>query len=69
MLHIKTISSNYNQNTNKKTDENREKTTKIGIAYVNFIKQIYIEVDRGVEYMNYQREAAILTDFCQKDGQ
>ena len=30
MLHKKTISSNYNQN--KKTDENRKKTTKIGLA-------------------------------------
>ena len=43
-----------------------EKTTKIGLAHVNFIKQIYIEVERGVEYMNYQREVAILTDFCKK---
>ena len=38
MLHKKTISSNHNQNTNKKTDENRKKTTKFGLAYVNFIK-------------------------------
>ena len=68
MLPKKTISSNYNQNTNKKTDENRKKTTKIGLAYVNFIKQNYIEVERGVEYMNYQKEVAILTDFWQKDG-
>ena len=28
----------------------------------NFIKQNYIWVERGVEYMNYQKEAAILTD-------
>ena len=63
MLHKKTISSNYSQNTNKKTYENRKKTTKIGLAYVNFIKQNYIEVERGIEYMNDQREVAILTDF------
>ena len=29
----------------------------------NFMKQKYIEVERGIEYMNYQREVAILTDF------
>ena len=52
----------------KKTDENRKKTNKIGLAYVNFIKQNYIEVERGVEYMNYQLEVAILTDFWQTDG-
>ena len=39
MLHKKTISTNYNQNTNKKTEENRKKATKIGLAHVNFIKQ------------------------------
>ena len=38
MLHKKTISSNYNQNTNKKTDENREKTTKIRLSSVQFHK-------------------------------
>ena len=32
----------------------------------NFIKQNYIEVERGVDYMNYQREVAILTDIWQK---
>ena len=32
----------------------------------NFIKQNYIEVERGVEYMNNHREVAILTDFWQK---
>ena len=63
MLHKKTISSNYSQNTNKKTYENRKKTTKIGLAYLNFIKQNYIEVERGIEYMNDQRGVAILTDF------
>ena len=34
----------------------------------NFIKQNCIEVERGVEYMNYQKEVAILTDLWQKDG-
>ena len=34
----------------------------------NFMKQNYIEVDRGVEYKNYQREISILTRFLQKDG-
>ena len=29
----------------------------------NFMKQNYIEVERGVEYSNYQRAVAILTDF------
>ena len=29
----------------------------------NFRKQNYIEVERGNEYMNYQREVAKLTDF------
>ena len=29
----------------------------------NFIKQHYMEVERGVEYMNYQSEVAVLTDF------
>ena len=28
-----------------------------------FIKRKYIEVERGVEYINYQSEVAILTDF------
>ena len=32
----------------------------------NFMKQNYIEVERGIEYMNSQREVAILTDFWQK---
>ena len=38
----------------------------------NFLKQNYIEVERGVEfigYMNYQREVAILTDFWQKTAE
>ena len=34
----------------------------------NFIKQSYIEVERGVDDMNYQKKVAILTDFGQKDG-
>ena len=29
----------------------------------NFMEQNYIEVDRDVEYRNYQREVAILIDF------
>ena len=29
----------------------------------NFIKQNYIEVERGVEYMNYEKGAAVLSDF------
>ena len=29
----------------------------------NFKKQNYIEVERGVGYLNYQKEVAILTDF------
>ena len=29
----------------------------------NFIKQNYIEVERGVEHMHYQKGAALLTDF------
>ena len=32
----------------------------------NFIKQNYIKVERVVEYMNYQKEVAILTDFLTK---
>ena len=32
----------------------------------NFMKQNYIDVERGIEYMNYQREVATLTDFWQK---
>ena len=28
----------------------------------NFIKQNYIKVKRGVEYLDYYREVAILTD-------
>ena len=29
----------------------------------NFMKQNYNEVERGIEYINYQKEVAILTDF------
>ena len=32
----------------------------------NFMEQNYIEVERGNEYMNYQVEVDILTDFWQK---
>ena len=28
----------------------------------NFIKQNYIEAERGIEYMKYQREIAILIE-------
>ena len=34
----------------------------------NFMKQNYIEVERGDEHRNYQRKVAILPDFRQKDG-
>ena len=34
----------------------------------NFIQQNYIEVERGIEYMNYGGEVAILTDWWQKDS-
>ena len=59
----KRLSSNYNQNTNKKTGENRKKLPKSDQHMYNFIKQNYIEVERGAEYMNYQREVALLSDF------
>ena len=29
----------------------------------NFEKKNYIEVERGIDYMNYQKEVATLTDF------
>ena len=29
----------------------------------SFIKQSYIEVERGIEYINYEKEVVILTDF------
>ena len=32
----------------------------------NSIKQNYIEVERGIEYMNYQKEVTRLTDFLAK---
>ena len=40
MLHKKTISSNYNHNTNKKTDENRKKNyqNRISISRLLFKK-------------------------------
>ena len=63
MLHKKTISSNYNQNTHKKTDKYRQKTTKIGLAYVQFYETKLHRVERGVEYTNNHREVAISTDF------
>ena len=36
MLHKKTFSSNYNQNTIEKLTKIGKKTTKIGLAYVQF---------------------------------
>ena len=33
----------------------------------NFIKQNYIEVERGIDYMNYQTEVVIINDIWQKD--
>ena len=32
----------------------------------NCTEKNYIEVERGIEYLNYQREVATLTDFRQK---
>ena len=29
----------------------------------NLMKQNYIEVERGIQHMNYQKEVAVLTDF------
>ena len=29
----------------------------------NFITQNYVDIERGVEYINYQRDDAMLTDF------
>ena len=63
MLHKETISYNYNQNTNKKLTKIGKKLPKSDTHMYNFIKQNYIEVERGVEYRNYQREVAILIDF------
>ena len=58
MLQKNPNSSNYNQNNQKTTKLTKigKKNTKNGLAYVNFIKQNYIEVERGVEHMSYQRE-------------
>ena len=38
MLQKKTVSSNINQNTNKKLTKIRKNTSKIGSAYVQFYK-------------------------------
>ena len=54
MLHKNTISSNYNQNTNKKL-------TKIGLAYANFIKQNYIELKNQEKCANFQLETHFQT--------
>ena len=68
MLHKKTISRNYNQNTNKKLKKIGKKLPKSDLHMYNFIKQKYTEVERGVKYLNYQREVAKWTDFWKKDG-
>ena len=47
----------------KKLTKIEKKLPKSDSQMYNFIKQNYIEVERGIEYMNYQREVAILTDF------
>ena len=53
----------------KKLKKIGNKTTKIGLANVQFYETNYIEVERGIAYMNYQREVAILTDFWQKNSE
>ena len=63
MLHKKIISSNYNQNTNEQLTKIGKQLPKADYHMYNFMKQNYIEVERGVEYRNYQRKVAILTDF------
>ena len=35
----------------------------------NFFKQNYIGVERGIQYMKYQRKVAILTDFDKKTAE
>ena len=35
----------------------------------NFVKQNYIEVERGVEYISYPREVAILNYFDKKTAE
>ena len=44
------------------------KTKKQTKNWETIIKQNYIEVERSVEYMNYQKEIAILTNFWQRDS-
>ena len=47
----------------KKLKKIGKKLRKSDYQMYNFMKQNYIEVERGIEYINYQREVAILTDF------
>ena len=49
MLHKKTISSNYNQNTNKKLTKIGKKLPKSDYHMCNFVKKNHIERERGVE--------------------
>ena len=35
----------------------------------NLLEQNFIQIVRGIEYMNYQREVAILTNFRQKTAE
>ena len=55
MLYKKTISSNKNQKTNKKQTKIGKKLPKSDLRIYNFMKQNNIEVERGVEYVNYQK--------------
>ena len=65
MMYKKTTSSNQSQiEKYKKTDKNWKKNYQNHrIKLSNFIKQNYIEVERGVAQMNYLREVAILINF------
>ena len=61
----KTISRNWNQNTNQNREKLKKKR-KSDLHMNNFLKQNYIEVESGVEDMNYEYEVAISTDFWKK---
>ena len=50
----------------KKTEKRWKKTTKFGLAYVQFYKTKLHRGEKRREYMNYQSEIAILNDFCTK---
>ena len=43
-----------------------KKLRKSDYQMYNFMKQNYIEVERGIQHMNYQKEVAILTNFDKK---